>query len=84
MEDETFFDNVTFEYRLSATSNKYLNLFYERDGYDWLEGNVSKFGGGFMWKRKLRHFKDLFRFKDPQDEIPSMPTDSTKKEKKKE
>ena len=37
-----------------------------------------------MWKRKLRHFKDLFRFKDPQDEIPSMPTDSTKKEKKKE
>lgn len=84
MEDETFFDNVTFEYRLSATSNKYLNLFYERDGYDWLEGNVSKFGGGFMWKRKLRHFKDLFRLKDPQDEIPSMPTDSTKKEKKKE
>ena len=60
MQNETFFDNVTLEYRLSPTSNKYLNLFYERDNYDWLDGVVSKFGGGFMWKRKLRHFKDIF------------------------
>ena len=82
MEDETFFDNVTFEYRLSATSNKYLNLFYERDSYDWLEGNVSKFGGGFMWKRKLSHFKDLFRFKDTQDENLPTPADSSTSAKK--
>ncbi len=82
MEDETFFDNVTFEYRLSSTSNKYLNLFYERESYDWLEGNVSKFGGGFMWKRKVRHFKDLFKFKDNQDVIPQETADSTKTEKK--
>ncbi len=82
MEDETFFDNVTFEYRLSATSNKYLNLFYERDSYDWLEGNVSKFGGGFMWKRKLRHFKDLFRFKDTDDDTPQAPADSSKAQRK--
>ncbi len=81
MEDETFFDNVTFEYRLSSTSNKYLNLFYERESYDWLEGNVSKFGGGFMWKRKVRHFKDLFKFKDSQDIIPQAPADSAKTEK---
>lgn len=82
MQDETFFDNVTFEYRLSPTSNKYLNLFYERDSYDWLEGSVSKFGGGFMWKRKVRHFKDLFRFKDAQDDIPKAPADSAKTVKK--
>ncbi len=82
MEDETFFDNVTFEYRLSATSNKYLNLFYERDSYDWLEGSVSKFGGGFMWKRKVRHFKDLFRFKDTQDTVPQATADTTKTAKK--
>ena len=63
-QEETFFDNVTFEYRLSPTSNRYLNLFYQRDSYDWLEGNVSRFGGGFLWKRKLRHFSDLFRFRD--------------------
>lgn len=59
-QDQTFFDNVTLEYRLSPTSNKYLNLFYVRDSYDWLEGNVSKFGGGFLWKRKFSGLSDLF------------------------
>ena len=41
-QNNTFFDNVTFEYRLSDTSNKYLRLFYDRDSYDWLEGDVGK------------------------------------------
>lgn len=73
-QNQTFFDNVTFEYRLSPTSNQYLNLFYERDDYDWLEGNVSKYGGGFIWKRKLRHFKDIFRFHN--DDADMLPIDS--------
>lgn len=64
LDNETFFDNVSLEYRLSAVSNKYLNLFYIRDSYDWLEGNVSRFGGGFLWRRKLSSLKDLFRFRD--------------------
>ena len=78
-QEQTFFDNVTFEYRLSATSNKYLNLFYQRDSYDWLEGSVSKSGGGFMWRRKLKRLKDLFSLHDYTDEIPATPADSTKK-----
>lgn len=63
-QDETFFDNVSLEYRLSPVSNKYLNLFYIRDSYDWLEGNVSKFGGGFLWRKKLESLADLFRGSD--------------------
>lgn len=63
-QDETFFDNVSLEYRLSPVSNKYLNLFYVRDSYDWLEGNVSKFGGGFLWRKKLESLADLFRGSD--------------------
>ncbi|MGI6231986.1 MAG: translocation/assembly module TamB domain-containing protein [Prevotella sp.] len=83
-DNQTFFDNVTFEYRLSDTSNKYLRLFYERESYDWLEGNVSKFGGGFTWKRKLSHFKDLFRWgKENKDYPPMMKNDSTAKTKQK-
>ena len=78
-QEQTFFDNVTFEYRLSPTSNKYLNLFYQRDSYDWLEGNVSRFGGGFMWRRKLKRLKDLFNFRDDADEIVEATPDSTKK-----
>jgi hypothetical protein len=41
-QNKSFFDNVTFEYRLSDTSNKYLKLFYERDSYDWLEGYLGE------------------------------------------
>ena len=68
-QNETFFDNVTFEYRLSPNSNKYLKLFYDRDSYDWLEGYVEQFGGGFVWRRKLRHFKDIFRFGKEKPEV---------------
>ncbi len=79
-QNDTFFDNVTFEYRLSQNSNKYLKLFYERDSYDWLEGNVQEYGGGFIWRRKLQSIKDIFRFKSNKEEI--IPTtnknDSTK------
>lgn len=76
-QNETFFDNVSLEYRLSPTSNKYLNLFYARDEYDWLEGNVSKFGGGFIWKRKLDSLKDIFRFGSDSPQMPPSPNDST-------
>lgn len=68
-QNDTFFDNVTLEYRLSPTSNKYLKLFYDRDSYDWLEGYVEQFGGGFIWRRKLRHFKDIFRFGKEKPEV---------------
>lgn len=76
-QNNTFFDNVTFEYRLSQNSNKYLKLFYERDSYDWLEGNVGKYGAGFMWRRKLQHFKDIFRFKTAQPQPQPTQNDST-------
>lgn len=79
-QNDTFFDNVTFEYRLSQNSNKYLKLFYERDSYDWLEGNVQEYGGGFIWRRKLQSIKDIFRFKSNKEEIipATNKNDSTK------
>lgn len=83
-QNDTFFDNVTFEYRLSANSNKYLKLFYDRDSYDWLEGYVGQFGGGFMWRRKLQHFKDIFRFKSDKQTLPEIKTDTTLQKKKNE
>ena len=57
-----------------------MKLYYEREAYDWLEGNLSEFGAGFMWRRKLRHFKDIFRSKEdnpmvaPQTEKPKRDT----------
>lgn len=75
-QNNTFFDNVTFEYRLSQNSNKYLRLFYERDSYDWLEGYVGKYGGGFMWRRKLQRLTDIFRFKSSKPSEIISPKDS--------
>lgn len=79
--DQTFFNNVVFDYRLDNNSSKYLKLFYNRDSYDWLEGYVGKYGVGFVWKRRLRHFKDLFRFKDTEDILPML-RDSVKQSDK--
>ena len=77
-QDDTFFDNVTLEYRLSQNSNKYLKFFYNRDSYDWLEGYVEQFGGGFLWRKKLQHFKELFIFKKEKKEnnFFTVPNDS--------
>ena len=75
-----YFDNFSLEYRLNQKETKYLKLYYEREAYDWLEGNLSEFGAGFMWRRKLRHFKDIFRSKEdnpvvaPQTEKPKRDT----------
>lgn len=69
-QNQSFFSNVSFEYRLNKASTQYLKLFYDRDSYDWLEGDVGQYGAGFIWRRKVQHFSDLFRFKDPESSIP--------------
>src|SRR3712207_9462657 len=70
------FDNISFEYRLNESSTQYLKLFYDRDSYDWLEGAVGKYGAGFIWRRKLQHFKDLLNFKDNLPIMLPTPQDS--------
>lgn len=60
----SFFDNVGLEYRLDDTANKYLTLFFQNNSYDWLDGYTQKYGGGFIWRRTLQNFTDIFRFKD--------------------
>ena len=69
-QNQSFFNNVTFEYRLSPTSNKSLKLYYNRDAYDWLEGDVGEYGGGFLWRRKIEHFSDLFKWNNTTPVMP--------------
>lgn len=59
---QSFFDNVTMEYRLNQDATKYVKLFYTQNVYDWLDGYTSEYGGGFIWRRKLDNFWDIFRF----------------------
>ena len=64
--NKSFFDNVELEYRLDNSANKYLNFFFQNNSYDWLDGYTQKYGGGFIWRRSLQKFTDIFRLKDPK------------------
>ncbi len=59
---DSFFDNVELEYRLDKNSSMYIKAFYDNSTYDWLEGLIGEYGAGFVWKRKLQHFKDIFKW----------------------
>ncbi len=58
----SFFDNVTMEYRLNQNATQNIKLFYKQNVYDWLEGYTGEYGGGFVWRRKLDNFWDIIRF----------------------
>lgn len=75
--NQSFFDNVTFEYRISPNRNQYLKLFYDRSTFDWFEGEIGEFGAGFMWRRKLDRLKDVFNFKTEEPMVPRQRRDST-------
>ncbi len=61
-ENNSVFDNVELEYRLDDAGKKYLNLFFDNNAYDWLDGNTQEFGAGFLWRRSTQHFNELFDF----------------------
>ena len=63
-QNKSFFNNVELQYRLSDTSNKYLKMFYKRAVYDYLEGYLSQYGAGYLWKKKAQTLKGIFG-KDP-------------------
>lgn len=60
-QNNSFFNNVGMEYRLSSTGNTYVNVNYQRNSYDWLEGYTEKIGAGILWKRKIQHLRDIFK-----------------------
>ncbi len=62
-QNNSVFDNVELEYRLDKAGQRYLNLYYDNNAYDWLDGNTQEFGAGFIWRRSTLHFKELFDFR---------------------
>ena len=62
---QSFFDNVTMEYRLDQNSTKSVKLFYQQNVYDWLDGYTGLYGGGFTWRRKMDSLWDVFKGPTP-------------------
>ena len=68
--NNSFFDNVSLEYRLDNNANKYITLYFQNNVYDWLDGYTQKYGTGFIWRRKLDNIFDVFKFKDTSTTLP--------------
>ena len=82
--NNSFLDNVTLEYRLDNTANKYVTLFYQNNSYDWIDGYTQLYGAGFVWRRSLSSLGDLFRFKSDTPMAPRLvapPADTTKQQR---
>ena len=83
-QQQSFFDNVTMEYRMDQSAQKNIRLFYNQNVYDWLEGYTGEYGGGFLWRRKMDTLLDIFKIfkKDQPQPMPlrrdGMRTDSTR------
>ena len=50
------------EYRMNQSGTMNAKLFYQQNVYDWLDGYTNMYGGGFLWRRKLSNFWDIFQF----------------------
>ena len=77
--NRSFFDNVSLEYRLDNTANKYVTVFYNNNVYDWLDGYTQQYGGSFIWRRSLQTLGDIFNFKSDKPKLPTptAPRDTT-------
>ena len=79
---QSFFDNVSMEYRLNQDATQYIKLFYKQNSYDWLDGYTNEFGAGFIWRRKFSNFWDIFKpwKKEPQRVMRMTPSMSFRRD----
>lgn len=56
---QSFIDNVSLEYRLDKGGTRYIQLFYDNDTHDPLEGNYSSAGAGYVLRRKMDSLSEL-------------------------
>jgi len=64
--DENFSQNlindISFEYMLNRSGSMYVRLFRHVGYESILEGEITQTGVGFVMKRKINSFRDIFRF----------------------
>ena len=53
-------ENFTFEYALDSTDRKFLKLYSKRDYEDILDGEVTKSGIGFIYRKSYARLKDIW------------------------
>ena len=61
-DNNTFINDASVEYRLDPVGSRYAKLFYQRQYESLLEGEITKYGGGVVFRKKIRRLGDLFLF----------------------
>ena len=61
--NDSFINNVSLEWKISDSSNRYIRLFYDKNYESLLEGEIIETGIGYVYKKKLQNLKELFTFK---------------------
>ena len=57
----SIFENFIFEYALDKNDTKYLKLYQKRDYEDMLEGEVIKYGAGFLYRKNYYKMRDIWQ-----------------------
>ena len=61
--DNSFINNVSLEWKISESGNRYLRIFYDKNYESILEGEITETGVGYIYKRNMSSLKELFTFK---------------------
>ena len=64
----SLFENFIFEYALDPANTKNIKLYQKRDYEDMLEGEVVKYGIGFLYRKNYRTLKDIWQRTKKQKE----------------
>ena len=54
-------NDISFEYKLNKAGTSYVKLFRHNEYESILEGEITETGGGFVWKRKIASWRDMFK-----------------------
>ncbi len=57
----SLFENFIFEYALDSLNSKNLKLYQKRDYEDMLEGEVTKYGAGFLYRKSYNRLKEIWQ-----------------------
>ena len=81
--NDSFINNVSLEWKISDSSNRFVRLFYDKNYESLLEGEIIETGVGYIYKRKFDSLSELFIFRKKEETQP-MPREKANAEKKKE
>ena len=69
--NQSFINNISLEWKISNSGNRYLRIFYDKNYESILEGEITETGVGYVYKRKFNNLNELLYFKK-RDKEPAV------------